>query len=197
MSAVEHVVLRFLAPWEAADAAELTQRPELRVAPGQQLVDVGLVTRIPDDPVPWRLQDPVQRQSQLHDAERRAQMPARPRDGGNDALTDFGGQRVKFSFAEAAQVAGSLQSRQDCQLRTLLGGSPSAQLDDGVRPNRLTPLSAGQSNAPAARRHSSWRRPCRASLDGSVVFGGFDGLDLSQRKRSRRTFEELLNPQLG
>ena len=76
MAAVEHVMRRFGPAREAADPVELAQRPEAVEAAGQQLVRVGLVPGVPDDPVAWRFEQAMQRDRQLDDAERRAEVAA-------------------------------------------------------------------------------------------------------------------------
>ena len=68
MAAVEDVVRRLGAAREAADPVELAQRPEPLEAAGQQLVRVGLVAGVPDDPVARRLEQAMERDRQLHDA---------------------------------------------------------------------------------------------------------------------------------
>ena len=69
VAAVEDVVLRLAAPREAADAADLAERPEPLEPAGQELVRVGLVAGVPDDPVAGRFEQPVQGDRQLDDAE--------------------------------------------------------------------------------------------------------------------------------
>ena len=69
VTAVEDVVRRLGPAREAADAVELTQRREPLQASGQQLVRVGLVAGIPDDSIARRLQQPVEGDRQLDDAE--------------------------------------------------------------------------------------------------------------------------------
>ena len=60
----------------AADAALLAQRVEVGGAAGEQLVDVGLVAGVEDDPVARGVEDPVDRQGQLDDAEVGAEVAA-------------------------------------------------------------------------------------------------------------------------
>ena len=76
MAAVEDVVRRLGAPREAADPVELAERPEPLEAAGQELVRVGLMAGVPDDPVARRFEQPVERDRQLDDAERRAEVAA-------------------------------------------------------------------------------------------------------------------------
>ena len=98
---------------EAADAIELAQRPEPLEAAGQQLVRVGLVTRVPDDPVARRLEQAVERDRQLDHAERRPEMAAGPGDGPDDRVADLDGELGELDLVEAAQVGGVLDGRQD------------------------------------------------------------------------------------
>src|SRR5450759_5690206 len=154
MSAIEDIVFRLRAPWEATDAAQLAQGPELRIASGQQLVGIRLVARVPHDSVARRLQDAMQGDRQLDHTKRGAEMPSGPGYGRDDVFTDLGGQRIELIVAEAAQFAGSLQGGQDGQLHMLLGGSPNPRLVWEASPRRTGRrlLSAGQSTAPASRR---------------------------------------------
>ena len=113
MPAVEHVVRRLRASREAADAIELAKRPEPLEPARQQLVRVGLVAGVPDDPVARRLEQPVERDRELHDPERRAQVAAGDRDGLDDRLADLQGELGELDLVEAAQVGGPGEIRQD------------------------------------------------------------------------------------
>ena len=104
MAAVEHVVLGLAAPREAADAAELAERPEPLVATGQELVRIRLVAGVPDDPVARRLEQPVERDRQLDDAEAAAEMAAGRGDGRDDRLADLGGEPVELGRGQVAEV---------------------------------------------------------------------------------------------
>ena len=113
VAAVEHVVRRLGAAREAADAVELAQRAEPLEAAGQQLVRVGLVAGVPDDPVARRLEQSMQRDRQLDDAERRAEVAAGLGDGPDDRLADLGGELGELGFGQAAQVGGVVQAVED------------------------------------------------------------------------------------
>ena len=113
VAAVEHVVLRLAAPREAADPSKLAERPEPRIPAGEELVRVGLVAGVPHDPVPGRLEDAVKRQRDLHHAERRSEVTARHRDGGDDRPPDLLGQLQELRVAEAAKVCRALQAGED------------------------------------------------------------------------------------
>ena len=58
--------------------------------PGQQLVRVRLVAGVPHDPVARRLEQPVQRDRDLDDAERGPEVAAGDGDGADDRLADLG-----------------------------------------------------------------------------------------------------------
>ena len=63
VAAVEHVMDRFAAAREPPDAVDLAERPEPVEAAGQQLVRIGLVAGVPDDPVTRRLEQAVERRA--------------------------------------------------------------------------------------------------------------------------------------
>ena len=67
----ERVVLALRPPREARQAAALPQRADPVAPAGQDLVRVGLVPDVPDQPVPRRVEDLVQRHRQLHHPQRR------------------------------------------------------------------------------------------------------------------------------
>ena len=113
VAAVEHVVRRFAAPREATDAVELAERPEPIEAAGQQLVRVGLVAGVPDDPVARRFEQPVEGDRQLDHAERRAEVAAGARDGADDRLADLDRELGELDLVEAAQVGRALDGRED------------------------------------------------------------------------------------
>ena len=113
MPAIEDVVLRFRPTREAADAIELAQGPEPLEPSRQQLVRVGLVPRVPDDPVARRFEQAVERDRQLDHAERRPEMAAGPGDGPDDRVADLDGELGELDLVEAAQVGGLLDGRQD------------------------------------------------------------------------------------
>jgi hypothetical protein len=72
----EGVVLALVAREEAGQAALLADGGESVAPTRQQLVDVGLVADIPDDPVPRRREDGVESDRQLDRPERRAEVTA-------------------------------------------------------------------------------------------------------------------------
>ncbi len=138
MAAVEHVVLRLAAPREPTHAAELPERVEALETPRQELVRIGLVTGVPDDLVAGTLEQAMQGDGQLHDAERRSQVAAGVRHGRDDRLADLPGELRQLSRRHPAQVGGALEVRkdghgQDGSCCWWLGESTA-----GRRPGRLT-----------------------------------------------------------
>ena len=118
VTAVEDIVGRFRPPREPADAVERPKRPEPLETPGEQLVGVGLVSRIPDDPVAGRLEQPMQRDGQLDDTERRTKVTAGDRDGMDDGLADLGRQLSQLVLVHAAQFGRAVEFGQEGHGRT-------------------------------------------------------------------------------
>jgi len=67
-------------------------------------VRVGLVASVPDDPVARRLEETMEGDRQLDDAERAAEVPTRGRDGRDDRLADLGGELFELCLGQAAEV---------------------------------------------------------------------------------------------
>ncbi len=67
------------APGEAGQPAGLAQRADAVAPAGEDLVRVGLVADVPDQPVARGVEHRVQRHGQLHHAQVRTQVPARDR----------------------------------------------------------------------------------------------------------------------
>ncbi len=100
------------ATWEAAHAAELAERAEAIESSRQQLVRVRLVARVPDQLVGRRIEQPMKRDGQLHDAEVAAEVPARLGDGPDDRAADLRAQRAQLLLVEALEVARALDAGQ-------------------------------------------------------------------------------------
>ena len=79
MRRAERVVFALGAAGEAGEAAALAQGADAVAPAGEDLVRIGLVADVPDQPVMRRVEHRVQRHRQLHHPERRAEMPARHR----------------------------------------------------------------------------------------------------------------------
>src|SRR5271166_5277302 len=77
-------------------------------ATGQDLVRIGLVSHVPNEPVPRRIEDVVQRHCQFDDAEARAQMAARPGDRSNGLRTQFISNSPEIRRAHLPQLLRSV-----------------------------------------------------------------------------------------
>ena len=140
MSAIEHVVRRLRSSREPAHAIELAQRAEALQAAGEELVRVGLVAGVPDDAIAWRLEQPVQRDRQLDDPERRAKVTAGMRHGLHDRVADLDRQLRQLDFVEPTQVGGLLDGGQDRHGYELLGlsaGETAASVGLTSQPTRM------------------------------------------------------------
>ncbi len=113
VATVEHVVGRLAPAREAADPVERAEGREAGQAAGQELVRVGLVAGVPDDPVTRRLEQPMEGDRQLDHAERRAEMAAGFCDGADDRLANLGGKLGQLPLRQATQVCGALQVGKD------------------------------------------------------------------------------------
>src|SRR3954462_2846299 len=104
MAGVENVVLRLLAFAEAGDAAVHADRVERIAASGNELVRIRLVAGIEDDLIARRIENVVQRQRQLDDAEIAAEVADRVRDPLDDAVADLFRELVKLLAVQLAEV---------------------------------------------------------------------------------------------
>ena len=91
MRSTEAVVFAFGALGEARESTALPQRADLVAPRGQNLVRIGLMAYIPDQPVARRVEYVVQRDGQFDDAEAGPEVAAGDRDG----IDGFGAQLVR------------------------------------------------------------------------------------------------------
>ena len=89
---------------ETGEPVQLPQRRHVVPAAGQQLVDVGLMAHVPYDAVFVHVEDAVQRQSQLHDAQIRCQVTPAGGDVVQEFLPDLHGQKLEASRAHVFYV---------------------------------------------------------------------------------------------
>ncbi len=92
MGRSERVELAFHAAREAGQAPRLAERANSAPPPRQDLVRIGLVADVPDQPVAWRVEQIMQSDGQLDDAESSAQMAAGDRDRIDQLLPELGGE---------------------------------------------------------------------------------------------------------
>ena len=100
MGRPETIVFAFCAFGETRQSSALTQRANAVSAPGQNLVRISLMAHIPDQPVLRRIEDVMQCDGQLYDAEARTKMPAA--DGGRPLLNVTGALAVAIAAAFGA-----------------------------------------------------------------------------------------------
>ena len=110
MRGAERVVFALGALGEAGQAAALAQRADAVAPAGEDLVRIGLVADVPDQPVARRVEDVVQRDGQLDHAEPGAQMAAGHRDRVDRLGAQLVGELPQLAFVELAQVLGGCGS---------------------------------------------------------------------------------------
>jgi hypothetical protein len=108
MGGAKWIVLALGALGEAGEAVALAERADAAAAPGQDLVRIGLVANVPHDAVMGRVEDIMQRERQLHDAEAGAEMPAGDRDRVDGLGAQFIGQLTKPFFGDGSQIVGGV-----------------------------------------------------------------------------------------
>jgi hypothetical protein len=91
----------------AGQAAALPQPGESVPPARQQFVDVGLMPGVEEDPVARGVEDPVQCQGQLHDAEVGAEMPAGAGHRGHQVAADLRGELRHAGVVESAEISRS------------------------------------------------------------------------------------------
>jgi hypothetical protein len=106
VAVLDVVVLGLLPAGIAGQAALLAQLLELRLAPGDDLVDVGLVAGVPQDGVGRRLEHAVHCERELDGAEVRAEVAAGVRHRRDDEVADLAGEIVQFVVRQVPQVGG-------------------------------------------------------------------------------------------
>ena len=106
MGGPEGVVLALRALGEAREPAALAQGPDPVAAPGEDLVRIGLVADVPDQPVARRVEDVVKRDRELDDPKPGAEMPAGDRDGADRLRPQLVRDLPKLVLGQPAQIVG-------------------------------------------------------------------------------------------
>ena len=106
MAGAERIVFALGAAGEAGQAVLLAQRADAVAAAGQDLVRIGLVADVPDQAIVRGIEDGMQRDGQLDDAEAGAQMAAGDRDGVDHFGAQFVGQLAQVLAGQGLQVGG-------------------------------------------------------------------------------------------
>ena len=143
----------------AGQAALLPQPVEAAGPAGDHLVDVRLVAGVPEDPVVRRVEDPVQGQGQLDDAEVRTEVAPGARHRGDEELADLLGQRLELRRSRRRRSRGP----RIVSSRPIAAGSRAGSSSGRVRHGR-GPVRAGtrRVHGPASQAATN-RRPRSAS----------------------------------
>ena len=89
---------------EAGQATALAQGADALAPAGQNLVRIGLVADVPDQPVARRLEHAVQGNRKLHHAEPGAEMAAGHRDGVDRLLPQLVDELAQVLLGKVAQI---------------------------------------------------------------------------------------------
>jgi hypothetical protein len=106
MTRAHDVVLGLEHRAERGEAVVLADRVEPVPPAGQHLVGIGLVADVPEDLVPGRVEQAVQRDGELAGAQVGAEMAADLPDRVDDLLPDLLGHLLELVVRELAQIRG-------------------------------------------------------------------------------------------
>ena len=120
MRILHQIVLGLALARVAGHPAALAQPGEPGLAAGEQLVHVGLVARVEHDAVARRVEDPVQRDRELHHAEVRAEMAAAARYRLDQEVADLSGQLRELLLVQALHVLRATDGLKQGHSRLLL-----------------------------------------------------------------------------
>src|SRR5215468_3045637 len=108
MRSAERIVFTFGALGETGQSATLPKRADAFTTVGQNLMWIGLMSDIPDQPVGRRVKDVVQRHSELYNTEARAEVTASDGDGVDGFTTQFVGHLSQLTGFQAPEVLRGL-----------------------------------------------------------------------------------------
>ncbi len=118
---VEGVVFALAASRKGGDAVLLAQAGHAFAATGEDLVRVGLVADVPDQTIVGRVEDVVQGDGQLDDAQAGTEMPAGLANRVEQLLAQFVGQCFELGFAQTAQAGRSVSTVEQRRRRAFAG----------------------------------------------------------------------------
>ena len=110
MTDAEGVVLALDPARKGGQAVLLAQGAHALAAAGEDLVRIGLVAHVPDQPVVRCVVDVVQGDGQFDHAEAGAEVPAGAADAVQQLLAQFVGKLFEFRLAQSAQLLGGRRS---------------------------------------------------------------------------------------
>jgi hypothetical protein len=119
MRGAEGIVAALGALGEAGQASALAQRADAVAPAGENLVRVGLMPDVPDQPVARGVEHMMQRHRQLDHAEPGAQVTARHRHRINGLAPQLVGELSEVSLRQPPQVLRRLDLVQQWRLRSL------------------------------------------------------------------------------
>ena len=108
MGGAEGIVFALGALGEAGQSAALAQGADAVAAAGEDLVRIGLMADVPDQPVARRVEHVVQGHRQLHDAEPGAEVAARHRYRVDGFLAQLVDDLAQIRLRHAPQILGRL-----------------------------------------------------------------------------------------
>ena len=108
MRGAERIELAFAALGKAGQSSSHPQHVDTVAAAGQNLVRIGLVPHVPDEPVARRVEDVVKRNRQLDDAKTGTEMAASPSHRANGFRSQFIGDGPEISSAAKPQALGTV-----------------------------------------------------------------------------------------
>ena len=114
MARHEEVVGALVGIRVAHQAALGANRAEATKASGDQLVRIDLVARVPDEPIAAEVEDPVQRQAELHHAQVGGKVGRAAGRDFAERLAHLGGELLKLLRREPLEIAGRHDGREDC-----------------------------------------------------------------------------------
>ena len=121
MADAEGVEGAFAAPREGRNAVLLPQAGHLFAATGEDLVRIGLMAHVPQQPVLGSLIDVMQRDCQLDDPEPGTEVTAGLADGPQQEQAQLVRQFRQLRFVEVAQLVDGVEAVQQRSARTVAG----------------------------------------------------------------------------
>ena len=121
------IVRAFRAQHEPVQSARSAYGVELLLAPGQQLVHIGLVADVEQEAVGRRVERIVQGDGKFHHAQVRPKMPAVVGKNGDQPFPYFGGQLFEFGKGELLYLLGGMNTFEYVghSQRVVCGSGPS------------------------------------------------------------------------
>jgi len=116
----KRVVFRLISPTKWGETVFFPDGMELIVSTGEDLVDIGLVTRIPNDLVPGRIKYVVEGDGQLGDPQTSAEMASDLGDHIDVPLPGLLGQLMELLAGKTLDVPGGFYPFEDSHVLTLL-----------------------------------------------------------------------------